>query len=99
MPQGTGKSTRGNGTISVIQGGKAKSDATPFGNGGMSATKPRNSNGSTHLGNGSTSHPPSEVYDFLAMREQKMDEKRRKTERTLFQYMLGVYSSIGEKKL
>ena len=34
----------------------------------------------------------SEVVDFSKIREQKLDEKRRKTERIFFKQILGVYS-------
>ncbi len=36
-----------------------------------------------------------EIVDFNQVREQKLEEKRRKTERIFFKYLLSVYSVAG----
>jgi hypothetical protein len=40
-----------------------------------------------------------QVVDFAQVREQKLDEKRRRTERIFFQNLLGVYTVIGETEM
>lgn len=40
-----------------------------------------------------------QVVDFNEARAQKMDEKRRKTERIFFQHLLGVYSVTGNSQM
>lgn len=42
-------------------------------------------------------HP--RVVDFSQARAQKMDEKRRKTERIFFKHLLSVYTVIGNSKM
>jgi hypothetical protein len=39
------------------------------------------------------------VIDFNQVRSQKMDEKRRKTERIIFQNLLGVYCVTGNAQM
>ena len=39
------------------------------------------------------------VVDFNQKRAQKLDEKRRKTERIFFQNMIGCYSVIGDRSM
>jgi hypothetical protein len=39
------------------------------------------------------------VVDFSEKRAQKLDEKRRKTERIFFQNMIGVYSVINDRTM
>jgi hypothetical protein len=39
-----------------------------------------------------------QVIDFTEMRAQKMEEKRRKTERIFFKHLLSVYSVVGDGK-
>lgn len=41
----------------------------------------------------------TQVVDFMEARNQKMDEKRRKTERIFFKNLLNVYCVMGEKEL
>jgi hypothetical protein len=43
--------------------------------------------------------PGVHVVDFGQAREQKLDEKRRKTERIFFTNLLSVYSVVGEGKI
>lgn len=40
-----------------------------------------------------------QVVDFTKVREQKMEEKRRKAERVFFKNVLGVYSVIGRDSM
>jgi hypothetical protein len=40
-----------------------------------------------------------QVVDFNQARAQKMDEKRRKTERIFFEKLLGVYCATGHDKM
>ncbi len=40
-----------------------------------------------------------QVVDFNEARAQKMDEKRRKTERIFFKHLLGVYSVTGNSQM
>lgn len=54
----------------------------------------------SRTGNGST--PPqneNHVVDFTQAREQKLEEKRRKTERIFFTHLLGVYTVTGDKRM
>ncbi|MBU6376854.1 MAG: hypothetical protein KGQ59_12705, partial [Bdellovibrionales bacterium] len=39
------------------------------------------------------------VIDFNQVRSQKLDEKRRKTERIIFQNLLGVYCVTGNSQI
>ena len=41
----------------------------------------------------------SQVVDFNQVREQKMEEKRRKAERVFFKNVLGVYSVMGRDSM
>lgn len=41
----------------------------------------------------------SSVVDFVEARNQKLDEKRRKTERIFFRQLLGIYSVSGNSKM
>lgn len=53
-----------------------------------------------HGSNGEGGDPTSEkVVDFNQVRSQKLDEKRRKTERIVFQDLLGVYCVIGNSQI
>src|SRR6185295_356472 len=38
----------------------------------------------------------SQVIDFAEVRAQKLEEKRRNTERILFKHLLSVYSVVGD---
>jgi hypothetical protein len=40
-----------------------------------------------------------QVIDFNQMRAQKLEEKRRKTERIFFKHLLSVYTVIGGKQM
>lgn len=40
-----------------------------------------------------------QVVDFNQVRAQKMDEKRRKTERIFFKHLLGVYTVAGDSQM
>jgi hypothetical protein len=40
-----------------------------------------------------------QVVNFSEIRAQKMDEKRRKTERIFFKHLLGVYSVTADKQM
>lgn len=40
-----------------------------------------------------------QVIDFSEARANKMDEKRRKTERIFFQHLLGVYCVVGNSQM
>jgi len=52
-------------------------------------------------GNGAGDSPVAEikVVDFNQVRSQRMDEKRRKTERIIFQNLLGVYCVTGNTQM
>lgn len=39
------------------------------------------------------------VVDFTQARQQKMDEKRRRTERIFFKHLMGVYTVTGNDKM
>ena len=109
MPQGSGKSTGGNGSVTLLravtsQDGSQEASKVGLVKGGSSNGKQTHANGA----NGHTTHVAvgidrkglqAEVVDFVSARETKMDEKRRRTERTLFHYMMGVYSVMGGQKL
>ncbi len=41
----------------------------------------------------------NQVVDFMEVRAQKLDEKRRKNERIFFKQMLGVYCVAGNEQL
>src|SRR4051812_41708457 len=41
----------------------------------------------------------SQVIDFSAVREQKLEEKRRSTERILFKHLLSVFSVVGDSSM
>jgi hypothetical protein len=40
-----------------------------------------------------------QVIDFTEVRAQKLEEKRRKTERIFFKHLLSVYSVVGEASM
>jgi hypothetical protein len=46
-------------------------------------------------GSGNASSTGDHVVDFNEARAQKLEEKRRKTERIFFKQLLGVYSVVG----
>jgi len=48
-----------------------------------------------------TKTPPSkdQVIDFNKVREEKLEEKRRKNERIFFKQILGVYTVVGKNEL
>jgi len=48
---------------------------------------------------GSSDGESSQVIDFSKAREQKLDEKRRKTERIFFRQILGIYTVSGDDRL
>ncbi len=48
---------------------------------------------------GNESSITSRIVDFNEVRAQKMEEKRRKTERFLFKHLLSVYSVINTSKM
>lgn len=54
-------------------------------------------------GNGTHGAPDSQddnhVIDFSQAREQKLEEKRRKTERIFFTHLLGVYTVTGDRRM
>ncbi len=41
----------------------------------------------------------SQVIDFAEVRAQKLEEKRRNTERILFKHLLSVYSVVGDTSM
>ncbi|HUP56863.1 MAG TPA: hypothetical protein VM598_05375 [Bdellovibrionota bacterium] len=41
----------------------------------------------------------SQVIDFAAVREQKLEEKRKSTERILFRHLLSVFSVVGDSTM
>ena|SRR5579859_1918680 len=45
---------------------------------------------------GGSGRDPSQVIDFAEVRAQKLEEKRRSTERILFKHLLSVYSVVGD---
>lgn len=54
----------------------------------------------THrTGNNSDTSGIQQVVDFTEARAQKMDEKRRKTERIFFRHLLGVYCVTGNDQM
>ena len=48
---------------------------------------------------GKSGNTPPHIVDFTRVRAQKMEDKRRKTERIFFKHLLGVYSVAGESQL
>jgi hypothetical protein len=52
----------------------------------------------TGAGSGSNNTTERQVIDFNEMRAQKMEEKRRKTERIFFKHLLSVYTVVGDGK-
>jgi len=50
-------------------------------------------------GNSSDNQGPTQVVDFAEVRAQRLEEKRRKTERIFFKSLLSVYSLVGDSKL
>jgi len=40
-----------------------------------------------------------QVVDFNKAREEKLEEKRRKTERIFFRQLLGIYSVVGDNEI
>jgi hypothetical protein len=48
---------------------------------------------------GDTTSSGKQVVDFTEARIQKMDEKRRKTERIFFKQLLGVYAVAGNAQM
>lgn len=60
----------------------------------------RNSNG-THLAAVPANGTPDDikVVDFSQVRSQKLEEKRRKTERILFQNLLGVFCQVEDSRI
>jgi len=60
----------------------------------------RNSNGTGNGGvEGDAPQGDVKVVDFNQVRTQKMDEKRRKTERIIFQNLLGVYCVVDNSQM
>src|SRR6185312_12482965 len=49
-------------------------------------------------GNSGTTTTERQVVDFNQMRAQKLEEKRRKTERIFFKSLLSVYTVLGDGK-
>lgn len=47
-------------------------------------------------GNNVRELPRARVVDFKKVREQKLEEKRRKNERVFFKTLLGVYTAVGD---
>ncbi|MCM2279965.1 MAG: PilZ domain-containing protein [Oligoflexia bacterium] len=41
----------------------------------------------------------SQIIDFRQIREQKLEEKRRTTERIFFKHLLSVYSVVGDSSM
>ena len=41
----------------------------------------------------------SQIIDFAEVRAQKLEEKRRSTERILFKHLLSVYSVVGDSSM
>jgi hypothetical protein len=54
-----------------------------------------------HQGTGgnSSNNTTKRVIDFNEVRAQKLEEKRRKTERVFFKSLLSVYSLVGDTKM
>ena len=50
-------------------------------------------------GNGKDTDTNQQVIDFGEARAQKLEEKRRKTERIFFKHLLSVYSVVGESSM
>ncbi len=46
-----------------------------------------------------TTHEGSQVIDFTQIREQKLEEKRRTTERVFFKHLLSVYTVAGRDSM
>ncbi|MGZ3698068.1 MAG: PilZ domain-containing protein [Bdellovibrionota bacterium] len=50
-------------------------------------------------GNNGLDEPEQHIVDFNEAREQKLQEKRRKTERIFFKHLLSVYSVVSDGKM
>jgi len=94
MSQGNGFGKNGNG---LSQNGDAHPDV-------ISIHSHLKKNGQATVAPGK--EPPSnghanreQLVDFSAVRTQKLEEKRRKTERIFFRNLLGVYTLTGETKM
>lgn len=51
------------------------------------------------MGNAGGNQLEKRVVDFSEVRAQKLDEKRRKTERIFFKHLLSVYSVVGQSQM
>jgi hypothetical protein len=50
-------------------------------------------------GNSGTEGTDKQVIDFNEVRAQKLEEKRRKTERIFYKHLLSVYSVVGNRTM
>jgi hypothetical protein len=53
----------------------------------------------THGAGGNGNATQKHVIDFTEVRAQKLEEKRRKTERIFFKHLLSVYSVVGDSNM
>ncbi len=60
---------------------------------------PKGSNGSSNSHSNGPGQNTGSVVDFNEARTQKLDQKRRKTERIFFKQILNIYCVSGEKDL